>query len=139
MRLALILLPMAALAASGEAVYQKRCAGCHDQTSDRIPPRSALQKMPAERIQRALDAGAMMAIGFTLNHDDRVAVASWLGTSTGVAGPPAAAFCADRTVNRADTPRSAWNGWSPGTSNTRFQTAAAAGLTLEQVHGLKLK
>ena len=39
---------------SGEAVYQKRCAVCHEQTNDRIPPREALQKMPSARILRAL-------------------------------------------------------------------------------------
>ena len=52
------LLPLALLAQpNGENVYKARCAGCHDQTSDRIPPRVALQKMPSARILRVLDAG----------------------------------------------------------------------------------
>ena len=46
-------------ASSGEAVYQKRCAVCHDQNNDRIPPREALQKLPSARILRALDAGPL--------------------------------------------------------------------------------
>ena len=81
MRFVLILLPLIAFAAgpSGEAVYQKKCSGCHEQTSDRIPRREALQKMPSERILRALDTGAMMAIGFTISRDDRIAVAEYLG------------------------------------------------------------
>jgi polyvinyl alcohol dehydrogenase (cytochrome) len=33
----------------------------------------------------------------------------------------------------------AWNGWSPGDKNARFQTATAAGLTAAQVPNLKLK
>src|SRR5262249_61611047 len=33
----------------------------------------------------------------------------------------------------------AWNGWSPGDKNTRFQPASAAGLTAAQVPTLKLK
>jgi polyvinyl alcohol dehydrogenase (cytochrome) len=33
----------------------------------------------------------------------------------------------------------AWNGWGDNTSNTRFQDAAAAGLTADQVPRLKLK
>jgi polyvinyl alcohol dehydrogenase (cytochrome) len=33
----------------------------------------------------------------------------------------------------------AWNGWSPGEKNARFQNAAAAGLTAAQVPALKLK
>jgi polyvinyl alcohol dehydrogenase (cytochrome) len=40
-------------------------------------------------------------------------------------------------VNPANGP--AWNGWSPRASNARFQTAANAGLTAQQVPSLKLK
>ena len=43
---AYLLFPLVALAApSGEAVYRQRCSVCHEQTTDRIPPRSALQTM----------------------------------------------------------------------------------------------
>src|SRR6202140_5840055 len=80
-------IPLSA-ASSGEAVYQKRCAVCHEQVNDRIPPREALQKMPAARILRALDAGPMMAIAFTISREDRMAVASYLGTNAAVEGPP---------------------------------------------------
>jgi polyvinyl alcohol dehydrogenase (cytochrome) len=140
MRLALILFPLAVFAAApGEAVYQKRCSACHEQSNPRIPPREALQKMPATRILHALDAGAMMAVAFTIPRDERIAVASWLGTAAPVAGPPPAAFCADRSVKIAGAPKSVWNGWSPGIGNARFQTAEAAGLNVDQVRGLKLK
>ena len=91
-------------ASSGEAVYQKRCAVCHEQINDRIPPREALQKMPSVRILRALDAGPMMAIAFTISREDRMAVASYLGTNAPVDGPPPAAFCADRKVKLAAKP-----------------------------------
>src|SRR5579864_1490572 len=116
MRLALFLLPVAisAAAPSGEAVYQKRCSGCHEQTSPRIPHREVLQRMPSARILRALDSGAMMSIAFTMSREDRVAVASFLGTDATVPGPAAAAFCADRTVKIASAPKLVWNGWSPG-------------------------
>lgn len=124
---------------SGEAVYMKRCSGCHEQTSPRVPPREALQKMPAARILSALDSGAMMAVAMTMDRADRIAVASYLGTTAQVGAPPASAFCGDRTVKLASAPKSSWNGWSPDTGNARFQTAAAAQLTLEQVRGLKLK
>src|SRR5579864_4575000 len=33
----------------------------------------------------------------------------------------------------------AWNGWGAGASNSRFQSALAAGLTADQVPRLKLK
>ena len=60
----------------GQAVYQEHCAMCHEQLSDRIPHREALQKLPAARILRALDAGAMLAIALTKHRDERIAVAA---------------------------------------------------------------
>jgi polyvinyl alcohol dehydrogenase (cytochrome) len=141
MRLAFFIfsLAMSAAAASGEAVYQKRCSACHEQINPRIPHREALQKMPSARILRALDSGAMMAIAFTMPRDERIAVALYLGTSAPAAGPSPAAFCADRSVNLAGAPKSAWNGWSPGSSNARFQPGDAARLSIDQIRGLKLK
>lgn len=135
-----ILMPwaFAAAAPSGEAVYKARCSGCHDQVSDRVPPKDSLQKMPSARIVRALDSGAMMAIAFRMSRDERIAVASYLGTDAAVPGPIASAYCGDRTVKLSANPVG-WNGWSPGTSAARFQTADQAGLTLDRVRNLKLK
>ena len=124
---------------SGEAVYLQHCAMCHEQISDRIPHRSALQQMPATRILRALDAGAMMAIALTMHRDDRIAVAKYLGTDAADSGPSPAAFCADRTVTLASAPKAAWNGWSPTNDNARYQSLAAAGLRADQVPRLQLK
>jgi polyvinyl alcohol dehydrogenase (cytochrome) len=123
----------------GEAVYLKRCAGCHEQANSRIPPRRALQQMPSARILRALDTGAMLAVALTMHRDERIAVASYLGTNTPIAAPPPSAFCADRAVKLAVEPGSSWNGWSPGSGNSRFQPAGAAGLSLDQVRHLELK
>jgi len=125
-------------APSGEDVYKKRCSGCHEQVTPRVPPREALQRMPSARILRALDSGAMMAIAFTIPRDERIAVASFLGTKETVAGPPPSAYCSDRTVKLGTNPRG-WNGWSPGVTNARFQPADLAGLTIDGVRKLKLK
>jgi len=130
---------LAAQAPSGETIYKQRCAACHEQINPRIPYREALQKMPSARILRALDSGAMMAIAFTIPRNERIAVASYLGTNASIAGPPPAAYCADRTVNVATAPKLQWNGWSPGGNNARFQPAEAAGLSIDQVGRLKLK
>lgn len=126
-------------AASGEEVYAKSCAMCHDQGGERIPPRSALQKLPASRIVRALDAGVMMSAGMKLSREDRLAVASYLGTNAAESGPPAAAFCSDRSVKLAAKPKFSWNGWSPRADNARFQPADVARLNVDQVRNLKLK
>jgi polyvinyl alcohol dehydrogenase (cytochrome) len=142
MKLSILLLVFAAgslAAPSGQDVYEKRCSSCHEQTNPRIPYREALQKMPSARILRALDTGVMMAVAFTMTRDERMAVASYLGTSAPVSGPAPAAFCADRSVKLAASPQFAWNGWSPGISNARFQPADVAGLSLDQVRRLKLK
>src|SRR5947207_5635290 len=66
---------------SGEVVYKQRCAGCHEQTNPRIPPRTALNQMPATRVLRALDFGAMMTVAYPLSRDERNAVATYLGTN----------------------------------------------------------
>lgn len=124
---------------SGEAVYKQRCAGCHEQSNPRIPPRSALSQMPAERILRALDFGAMMTVAYPMSRDDRQAVAAYLGTNVPVVSFPPSAYCKDRKVVVSEKPAAAWNGWSQSPGNTRYQSAAAAGLSVDEVRGLKLK
>jgi polyvinyl alcohol dehydrogenase (cytochrome) len=126
-------------AATGEEIYAKRCAMCHDQVNERIPPRAVLQKLPASRIVRELNAGVMMAVGFTLSREDRLAVASYLGTNATESGAPASAFCSDRTVKLASHAQFSWNGWSPRADNARFQPAEVARLSVDQVRNLKLK
>ena len=39
----------------------------------------------------------------------------------------------------AASPKFVWNGWSPGAVNARFQPGDVAGLSIDQVRGLKLK
>jgi polyvinyl alcohol dehydrogenase (cytochrome) len=124
---------------SGEAVYGQRCAVCHEQINPRIPHRETLKKMTASRILRSLDFGAMMSIAYPMNRSEREAVAAYLGTTGKDAPPPPEAFCSDRKVKIADRSEFAWNGWSPGVANTRYQGADVAGLTIDKVRRLKLK
>ena len=124
---------------NGEALYQKRCAACHDQPSPRIPPRSALQNLYASRILRVMNSGAMMTIAYPLKRDEREAVAAYLGKAGTEPGPPPQAFCKDRAVKVDTASKLSWNGWSPTVSNTRFQPSTVAGLSIDQVKRLKLK
>jgi polyvinyl alcohol dehydrogenase (cytochrome) len=94
--------------------------------------------MPASRILTTLDFGAMMTVAYPLSRDERQAVASYLGTAAPAIAYPQSAYCADRRVTVSDKPKSQWNGWS-GPGNTRYQPAADAALTLDQVRRLKLK
>jgi polyvinyl alcohol dehydrogenase (cytochrome) len=121
----------------GATVYQKNCAVCHEQTSPRIPTRETLKKMPAARVLRSLDWGAMMSVAFTLNRNEREAVAAYVGSDRPDAAPPTTAYCSDRTVRPADSAKSSWNGWGPSSDNMRFQLGT--GLTIDQVRHLKLK
>jgi polyvinyl alcohol dehydrogenase (cytochrome) len=130
----------AAVQPSGQAVYAEHCALCHEQVDERIPHRSALQQLPAARIVRALDAGAMLAIAMSMNRDERIAVAEYLGTDAPDSNPPESAYCSDLTVTpSADPSATSWNGWSPTQDNARYQTAQRAGLRAEQVPSLELK
>jgi polyvinyl alcohol dehydrogenase (cytochrome) len=124
---------------TGEAVYAEHCALCHEQVDERIPHRSALQQLPAARIVRALDAGAMLAIAMAMNRDERIAVAEYLGTDTADSGPSPGAYCADRAVTLGTQPREGWNGWSPAPDNARYQPIERAGLSAEQVPNLRLE
>ena len=124
---------------SGEAIYLKRCAACHDQITPRIPPRAALQKMSAARILRTLDFGVMMSVAYPLHREEREAVAKFLGTPGDDAPLPASAFCFNKELSLSITPSPNWPGWSPTFSNARFQSTEDAGITAAQVSHLKLK
>jgi len=129
-------LPCAA-AVSGEAVYQKRCAACHDSAKETTPPRAALKQLSVARILRTLDFGVMINIAYALNREEREAVANYLGVQRPDRPVPPRAFCADRTVTIGASPSPVWNGWGPDLSNARYTTTS--GLTLNQVGKLKLK
>ncbi len=135
----LISAALCAAAPSGEAVYKQRCAGCHDQTNPRIPPRTALNQMPSERILRTLDFGAMMTVAYPMAREDRQAVAKYLGTTAPALSLPPGAYCPDRSVKVSNSPKFVWNGWSTGSNNARYVPAETAGLSIDRVRGLKLK
>lgn len=136
--------PAVSTAPTGAAVYQQRCARCHDSGSERIPPRAALRSLPAWQILRTLNSGEMITIAFTMSGAERRAVAAYLGTDAPLVRPAAAAYCPDRTVHLPAATggpgaAAAWNGWSPADDNARFQSAAAARLSAAQVRRLRLK
>ena len=127
-----------AQAPAGDATYKTHCAACHDSTSPRVPTRAALQQMPAARILRALEGGTMMNVALTMSHEERQAVAGYLGRPGAVEDrrrPPSA----PTALSRSRPSQRHVERLEPGPGNTRFQTAAAAGLSADQVPRLKLK
>ena len=130
---------LSAATPSGEAVFQQRCASCHDSGDPRIPMRAELKKLTVTTIARTLDFGLMASIAAPMRRDERDAVAAFLGIPGGDGTPPARAFCADRTVRIDNNAKAVWNGWSPSLANTRYQPGDMAGLSIAQVPKLKLK
>jgi polyvinyl alcohol dehydrogenase (cytochrome) len=127
----------------GAALYSQYCAQCHDSGNKdiRAPSRSRMQSMTLEEVLRTITTGSMASIAQERTNDERTAIASFI---TGKASEKLAAVpagqCAQNTAGfprPPDGPR--WNGWGADFSNSRFQPAAMAGLTPDQVPRLQLK
>ena len=127
----------------GATLYANECASCHDGGAARMPSRATLEAMPTATIVRSLETGVMRVVGnFQLNGPERVAVAEYITSQP-----------YDPNWNVRDEKRCApapwpaadpfaapqWNGWGNGTQNMRFQSAAQAGLTAENVRVLELR
>jgi polyvinyl alcohol dehydrogenase (cytochrome) len=139
-----LLAPLAALAAEdpyAAQLFQKHCASCHNSeagASGRVPQVSVLKTMTPAAIQKTLESGVMKTQAAPLSPDERLRIASLIGTAVTVerkreeiANP-----CAPGT---GWSDGSAWASWGGGLGNTRFQTAKDAGLRAEDVPRLKLK
>ncbi len=137
--LAVFLLAATAIwAQNGAQVYQAHCASCHNSAAGRAPSEAALRALSVAQLLDGLRTGPMRAIGSTLTAGERRAVAEYLSTAAGHAAAPG--ICAPGAPPfRYTASGAAWPGWSPGAGNTRFQNAAAAGITVAQVPKLKLK
>jgi len=129
------------IAQDGAALYQKRCATCHDAPAERVPTFNSLRAMDPSRIERALTSGSMKTQAEGLTSTERYALVGYIATSAGKAPgpPPATAFCASGGTPFDGGKGPQWNGWSPDPANSRFQSAAGAGLAATDVPKLKLK
>ena len=118
------------------AGFEARCAACHAAGNTvGAPPFATLRGMPWQAILSALETGKMKTVGSGMSAAEREALAK----SIGIAGEPPAtgsSRCAGQPPVRANRP--AWNGWADA-ANTRFQSSAAAGLTVRTTPKLKLK
>jgi polyvinyl alcohol dehydrogenase (cytochrome) len=147
MRLLPLLLLAAGLSCAADDPYaaqlfQKHCASCHDSAagaSSRVPQVAVLKTMTPTAILKTIESGIMKAQAAPLSADERLKIASLLGTAVTlerkreeIANPcPARAGWSDagKAVN--------WPSWGGGLTNTRFQPAG--GLKAEDLPRLKLK
>lgn len=129
-------------AQDGAAIYKKRCAGCHDAPTGRVPPLSALRSMNPAAVLGSLETGVMKAQAEGLTSAERYALVGHIVYPISKAAAPTApaAFCSGDAQPFPDPAKGPhWNGWSVDFANTRFQDAAAAGFTAGDVARLKVK
>ncbi|HTW63270.1 MAG TPA: PQQ-binding-like beta-propeller repeat protein [Bryobacteraceae bacterium] len=129
----------------GISAFERECTKCHGNAAvERAPTPAAIRQMAPERIYAALTTGVMKTEAANLTDEQKRRLAEYMG------GRPlgsAALGDANQMPNHCpadaalpDPSKSpAWNGWGVDAHNTRFQNAAAAGITAAQVPGLKLK
>jgi polyvinyl alcohol dehydrogenase (cytochrome) len=126
--------------------FEKNCSKCHGNANSQgnAASRESLMKLSPEAIYSTLTTSSMSDHSKNLNDDQKRLIAQHLGGRPfGVADVGDVKAMSNRCA--ANPPLSDpstgafWNGWSNDPTNTRFQSAQAAGLTADQVPRLKLK
>ncbi len=135
-----VLFAQASPAQDGAAIYKERCAKCHDAPTERIPSLATIKAMSGESIYVALSSGAMKTQADGLSTLEIFSLIGYLAPTGGA--KPAESLtptCKAAREFKVSAGALEWNGWSPSVTNSRFQDAAAAGLTRTDVGKLKLK
>ena len=129
----------------GEQIYTQTCARCHDDMPLMLTA-APIQEYSADRIYEQLTYGFMVRQAADLTKDEQRAVSEFVsGSPTGSLMPPLDQISQSAYCSAGGGPTGnplaghGWNGWSPDHTNVRFQTAAAAGLTADEVPNLALK
>jgi polyvinyl alcohol dehydrogenase (cytochrome) len=123
----------------GAALYKQRCAVCHDNPQDRIPPLFLIRRRSAEDVIQTLTIGSMKQQAAGLSADQIRAIAIHL---TGkLPGPPIETNLAANLCKGAPGPINLygpqWNGWGRDLDNSRYQPKP--GVKAEDVPRLKVK
>ena len=125
-------------AQDGAALYKERCASCHDSPQGRVPSIAAIKQMTGEAVYAALTNGAMKSQTSGLSTQEVISLLVYIAPTGGAGAKPAfEKSCAANTPLKPGA--SAWGGWSPSVTNSRYQGALAAGLAAADVPRLKLK
>src|SRR5580658_2004821 len=132
--------PLLSADPDGASIFKQHCAVCHEASSvTRAPDRGALALTSPETIVRALESGLMREQGSSLSSTEKREVARFItGRVPGQSTPPDLGQCpAERPAFSTAGP--SWNGWGVELNNSRFQSAAQAGISAAEVPRLKLK
>lgn len=130
---------------SGLLPFNDKCASCHvnPQPGSRAPTLAQLQGRAPEAILATMTTGGMAPMASGLTEPQLRAIAEYVaGRSFGTAAAGHASTMTNQCPSKPlGNPLAgpAWNGWGVDAANTRFQPAAAAGLTAATVPNLILK
>ncbi|HEV7691386.1 MAG TPA: PQQ-binding-like beta-propeller repeat protein, partial [Hyphomonadaceae bacterium] len=107
---------------NAEALFQRRCASCHDPNIERAPSRASLREMAPAQISGALESGVMAPMASGLSKDDIQMLAAHLGsTAQASAAQSAAATTAPvPSVPVIWAPPAEWRGYSGGYSSQHY-------------------
>lgn len=123
--------------ALGAELYGQHCAACHEGGVAKAPHIVMLQTTSPESILESLQNGVMRAQAAHLSNEERRQVAEFIG------GRPIRAQAEDSTKycdgDQVASGRSRVTDWGMGERNNRHLSTTAAGVTTDQVDGLKLK
>jgi len=139
---------------AAQPLFNNNCASCHKNTKssadqgllkeNNAPNTDTLATMTPEAIYAALTTGAMVQQAASLNNDEKRVIAEFFGgrplgaADQGDAKNMSNHCAANEQIGNVSAGAS-WTGWSPDATNTRFQSAQAAGLSADQASKLKLK
>ncbi len=123
----------------GAAIYKQKCAVCHDELQERVPPLFLIRRRSAEDVIMTLTSGSMKQQASGLSAEQIRALAIHL---TGKQpGPPVEANLEANRCAGVAPPISLkgpqWNGWGFDLDNSRFQPKP--GIKAEDVPKLKVK
>jgi polyvinyl alcohol dehydrogenase (cytochrome) len=135
--------PVSGQSPTASRLFEKNCTTCHRDTLEQgAPTQAALRRGTPEATYAALAKAPHSQIQ-NLTDDEKRQIAGYLGDrKVGVAEiADAKAMPNHCSGNPPFNPLTgpSWNGWGVDSTNARFQPAKAAGLSAEQVPGLKLK
>jgi polyvinyl alcohol dehydrogenase (cytochrome) len=141
--MASLIVPLATFGADpyAEQLFQKNCASCHQAATGaeaRVPQIAALKTMTPAAILRTLESGIMKTQAAPLSGDERLKIATFLGT--GVTVERRREEIANPCPANAPWKQSQdWGSWGGGLTNTRFAAATESGLRADALPDLALK
>jgi polyvinyl alcohol dehydrogenase (cytochrome) len=125
-------------AQDGAALYRERCASCHDSPAGRVPSIASIRQMTGQAVYAALTNGVMKSQTSGLSTQQVIALLVYIAPAGRIDTKPAFEKSCPGTAPFVPG-ASAWSGWSPAITNSRYQDAKAAGFAAADVPRLKLK